>query len=115
MWLSFLDVVFYLVEDFFVGIETVAVVVDVAFLCLAGPGLSGDHVEVGLSGLLELFIALEGMSFEAVGAPGEQFEHVGVFLPVFGRFSEDVLWEVDAAGRFGCLFLEGWALHLEIL
>ena len=115
MRLSFFDVILNFMEDIFVGIETVTVIVDVTFLCLAGPRLSGDHVEVSISGFFEFFITLKGMSFEAVSAPGEQLEHVGVFLSVFGGLAEYVLGEVDGAGRFWDLFLARWTLHLEIL
>lgn len=90
-------------------------IINVAFLCFAGPWLLADHIEVGISGLLEFLIFFEGVPFEAISAPGKEFEHVGVFLSVFGGFSEDMLGEVYAAGSFSGRLLAGWDLHLEIL
>ena len=111
----FLDVVFYLSEHFFVCVKTITVVVDIALLAFAGPWLSGDHIEVSFCGLFEFLIFFECMFFEAIVAPGEQIEHVGVFLSVFCGLAEDVLREEDATWRFCGGFFAGWVLHLEIL
>lgn len=81
-----------------VGVDAVLLVVDVVLLRFRGPWIFADHVEVGLGGLLKLFVLFEGVLFKAVDVPGEQFEHVGVLLAVLGGLAEGLLWEVDLVG-----------------
>lgn len=57
--LAVIDVVFDLVQHLLVGLNAVLVIIHIIFLALAGPRVLADHVEIGLSGFLELLILLE--------------------------------------------------------
>lgn len=113
--LPVVDVVLNLVQHLLVGLDAVLVVVHVVLLTLAGPRVLADHVEIGLSGLLELLVLLEGMLLKTIDVPGQQLEHVGVFPAVLGGLAEGLLGEVDLEGGLGLGLLRGKAVHLEMI
>ena len=71
MWFSFIDVILNFVEDYFMSVDAISLIIDVAFLRLAGPGMASDHVEIGLGWLFKFLIFFESMSIEAIVAPSQ--------------------------------------------
>lgn len=55
------------------------------------------------------------MFLKTIDVPGEELEHVGILLTVFGGLAEGLFGEVDLEGGLGLGLLRGKALHLEMI
>lgn len=115
MRLPLINVVLNLVQNFLVGLDAMLMIIDIILLTFAGPWILADHVEIGFGGFFELFIFFEGMLFKSIYIPGEQLEHVGIFLAILGGLAEGLFGEVDLVGGLGLGLLRGNAVHLEMI
>lgn len=92
---SLRDVIFDFVQNIWIGLYTVVMIVDVVFLSLSSPRVLANHVKISLSRLFKLFIFLEGVFFKTISTPREQIEHIGVLFSIFSWFSKNLLGKVD--------------------
>jgi len=115
LWNSFLNVVIYLFKNIRIRFDAMIIKINKALLWLALPRIFSDHVKIRLGGFMKLFIFFEWVFFKSIDIPCQNFEHIGIFLAIFGCFPEYGIGKIDEAGivLFEVFVLN--IIHLEIM
>lgn len=99
-WLRFfrlvvLNIIFNLSKNFFIDLNWICMVIQVAFLGFTNPLFLWNHTHVGRFRVNKslLFLKIRRLDAHLIG-PGQQLKHGRILSSVFGRLSKDFLRKI---------------------